>query len=269
MTEIEKSTPISDGAVSATAASVYHQRFVPSLFGQFPPHLLRHAAVRAGDHVLDVGCGTGIVAAAAAPLVGSSGRVAGLDPNPSMLTVAEQTAGSQIEWVYGAAESLPFEPASFDVVVSQFALMFFADAPAGLREMARVLKRHGRFAAMTWAHLPRSPGFEALVGILRRNGCDEAAEELVAPYTIGTPSALESIVRPAFPDATVEVVAGAATFPSIDDFISVNLDGWTMESMVDEEQREAITAAARAEFTCYTAADGSIRFPVAALVARA
>ena len=186
-----------------------------------------------------------------------------------MLTVAEQTAGTQIEWVHGAAESLPFEPASFDVVVSQFALMFFADAPAGLRETARVLKRHGRFAAMTWARLPRSPGFEALVDILRRHGCDEAAEELLAPYTIGTPSALESIVLPAFPDATVEVVAGAATFPSIDDFISVNLDGWTMESMVDEEQREAIMAVARAEFPGSTAADGSIRFPVEALVARA
>jgi ubiquinone/menaquinone biosynthesis C-methylase UbiE len=78
---------------------------------------------------LDVACGTGILAREIAWRVGTNGSVAGLDASRGMLAVAERSS-PEIEWRSGTAESLPFEEGSFDAVVSQFGLMFFADRAA-------------------------------------------------------------------------------------------------------------------------------------------
>jgi ubiquinone/menaquinone biosynthesis C-methylase UbiE len=87
--------------------------------------------------VLDVACGTGILASEASARVGPNGYVAGVDPNPGMLAVAARIAPS-IEWRKGTAELLPYPDQSFDAVVSQFGLMFFIDRHQALREMLRV-----------------------------------------------------------------------------------------------------------------------------------
>ena len=89
--------------------------------------------------MLDVACGTGVLARAVADRVGAKGSVVGLDVNPGMLAVAERLAPS-ITWRQGRAESLPFEKEDFDAVLSQFALMFFEDQVAALEEMKRVLR---------------------------------------------------------------------------------------------------------------------------------
>jgi ubiquinone/menaquinone biosynthesis C-methylase UbiE len=80
------------GQLTGSAADIYEQIFVPAIFAQWPPVLLDAAEVAPGHRVLDVGCGTGIVAAAATERVGADGWVVGLDPNESMLTVARRRA---------------------------------------------------------------------------------------------------------------------------------------------------------------------------------
>jgi ubiquinone/menaquinone biosynthesis C-methylase UbiE len=108
------------------AANAYEALFVPALFRQWAPRVADAAAIRDGQRVLDVACGTGILAREAESRVGAEGHVVGLDPNPGMLAVAARLA-PDVEWREGVAESLPFAGGSFDAVVSQFGLMFFRD----------------------------------------------------------------------------------------------------------------------------------------------
>jgi len=120
------------------AAKAYEAFFVPALFGQWAVKVLDAAHIQVGQRVLDVACGTGVLARAAITRIGSGGQVVGIDPNPGMVAVARQFE-PRVEWREGVAESLTFPNNSFDAVVSQFGLMFFTDRPQAIREMMRVL----------------------------------------------------------------------------------------------------------------------------------
>jgi SAM-dependent methyltransferase len=112
--------------------------------------LVKHARVRAGHRVLDVACGTGVVAVTAARL---GARVTGLDLTPELLTRARENAGIagvDIAWYEGDAEQLPFGDADFDVVLSQFGHMFAPRPEVAVGEMLRVLKPGGTIAFSTW-----------------------------------------------------------------------------------------------------------------------
>jgi len=112
--------------------------------------LLRHAGMSAGQRLLDVGCGTGVVAVSAAR---AGGLVTGIDLTPALLERARenaQIAEVDIEWQEGDVEQLPFEDAAFDVVVSQYGHMFAPRPDVALNEMLRVLKPGGTIAFSTW-----------------------------------------------------------------------------------------------------------------------
>jgi SAM-dependent methyltransferase len=112
--------------------------------------LVKHAKVHADQCVLDVCCGTGVVAVTAARL---GARVSGLDLTPELLERARensQTAGVEIDWREGDVESLPFEDAAFDVVLSQFGHIFAPRPEVAIAEMLRVLKPGGTIAFSTW-----------------------------------------------------------------------------------------------------------------------
>lgn len=117
-----------------------------------PPaaHLVRYAGVKTGQRVLDVGCGTGVVAITAARL---GARVTALDLTPQLLERARENsciAGVEVDWHEGDAEALPFADAEFDVVLSQFAHMFAPRPEMATAEMLRVLKPGGTLAFSTW-----------------------------------------------------------------------------------------------------------------------
>jgi SAM-dependent methyltransferase len=112
--------------------------------------LVRRANIKAGQRVLDVGCGTGVVAITAARV---GARVCGLDLTPELLERAREHSrliGSDIEWIEGDAEALPFPADSFDVVLSQFGHIFAPRPQVALAEMLRVLKSGGTIAFATW-----------------------------------------------------------------------------------------------------------------------
>lgn len=112
--------------------------------------LVRHAGIMAGQRVLDVGCGTGVVAITAAR---SGARVKAVDLTPELLERARENAriaGVEVEWREGDVEELPFADEEFDVVVSQFAHMFAPRPEVALREMLRTLKRGGTIGFSTW-----------------------------------------------------------------------------------------------------------------------
>src|SRR5262245_45317670 len=121
--------------VAGSAPEVYQRELVPAVFGPWAPILVELAHPRPGERVVDIACGTGVVARIAAARVGPSGSVVGVDLNPGMLTVARSiaTAGTPsapIQWHEASADKLPFPDSSFDIAYCQLGLQFFADRPA-------------------------------------------------------------------------------------------------------------------------------------------
>jgi ubiquinone/menaquinone biosynthesis C-methylase UbiE len=120
------------------AAKAYESLFVPAIFGQWAPKVADLAQIEAGHRVIDIACGTGVLAREVVSRTGPTGYVAGLDPSPGMLAVGNELAPN-IDWKEGVAESLPFPDGSFDRVVTQFGLMFFSDRQQAIHEMPRIL----------------------------------------------------------------------------------------------------------------------------------
>ena len=128
---------------------------------------LRYAGLKPGEHVLDAGCGTGVLTRLAAHAVGSGGRAVGIDPGPKMIAVARKNAAleaSRAEFKLAAIEDLPFEDASFDCALSSAMLHHLPPDVKlkGLSEVFRVLKPRGRLIAVDIA-LPANPLWWILV----------------------------------------------------------------------------------------------------------
>jgi SAM-dependent methyltransferase len=134
---------ISFETYSASAAENYERFFVPTIGAPLAADLVALAALSPGERVLDVACGTGVVARRALNLVGEAGRVVGADINAGMLAVA-RAAVPGCEWCEASAGELPFPDGTFDVVLCQLGLQFFPGKAEALRELNRVLIPGGR-----------------------------------------------------------------------------------------------------------------------------
>jgi SAM-dependent methyltransferase len=244
------------------AANAYESLFVPALFSQWAPMVADAARIQPGDRVLDVACGTGVLAREAARRTGPAGYVAGVDANPGMLEVARALAPST-DWHQGVAESLPFPDASFDVVISQFGLMFFSDRRQAVREMLRVLTPGGRLAVAVWDALDHSPAYAAEVALVERLAGEQAADALRAPFVLGDRIRLASLFVEAGVGA-VEVTThpGTANFPSIRVMVEADLRGWlpVMGVVLDEDQIERILAEAGRDLSPFLTAAGTVAF---------
>jgi len=134
--------------------NLYEQWWVPAIMGTCAEDLVDVACLQTGEKVLDVACGTGVVARVAARVGGESVSVTGTDINCDMLKAARRFAhpecAREIEWCVGDAARLPFEDSTFDVVLCQQGLQFMPDRDASMREMKRVLAPGGRLVASVW-----------------------------------------------------------------------------------------------------------------------
>jgi SAM-dependent methyltransferase len=248
------------------AAERYEAHFVPALFAEWAAPVVDAASVGRGDRVLDVACGTGVAAREALARVGAEGAVVGLDVDAGMLEVARRRA-SRIEWRTGRAEALPFPDSAFDAVLCQFGLMFFADPVTAVGEMRRVAKPGGRLALAVWDALQRNAGFATFVRLLSEHAGERAADALRAPFRLGDPALLQSLLgRAGLSDARVISREGRARFASLDDWIDIEVYGWLpiVGVSVAEDAVRALRAAARRELAGYGRADGSVEVPMRA-----
>ena len=118
--------------------------------GTAAPKVVKFAGINENDRVLDVGCGTGVLALTAARL---GAKVVGADLTPTLVERAIENSrifGLEVDFVESDVEQLPFENASFDCVISQFGHMFAPRPSVALSEMLRVLKPKGTIAFATW-----------------------------------------------------------------------------------------------------------------------
>lgn len=259
-------TEATTGQVDTGAADLYERFFVPALFGQWPARLLTLAEVGSGDRVLDVGCGTGVLARAARRGVGTSGSVTGVDPNDAMLAVAER-ADREVAWVKGVAEDLPIATATMDRVLCQFALMFFTDRKKAMAEIARVTRPGGGVVIATWAEVSTSPGYAAMVDLLRTVAGDGPADALLAPFSVGTESALYDVMAQEFADVQVRRWDGTARFPSVLHWLETDIRAWTLGPLISEDAFTELRERAPHDLVRFCEPDGSVRFSAPAIVA--
>ena len=248
------------GQVITSAAQVYEEFFVPALFQEWSPRVAQKAGIQTGDSVLDVACGTGIVARTVAQLVGERGSVIGLDVNEGMLSVARQKA-PHINWQHGVAEDLPFEDNHFDAVVCQFALMFFENRTKAIQEMMRVLRPNKKLVLAVWGSLYDTPGYNAMVNLLLRLFAEPAANALRAPFNLGDTDTLRALFRDAGIDnIQIDTINGTVQFPSLESWVYTDIKGWTLADMIDNTQYEQLQSEAKTALSQFVMDDGSVRF---------
>lgn len=240
--------------LEGSAAELYQRYLVPAITTKWAKDLVSCAQPRTGETVLDVACGTGVVARLAAERVGT-GQVTGLDLNAGMLAVARgiPNDGAPIKWIEGSALDLPFPPDSFDVVLCQLGLQFFPDQQRALREMRRVLSEPGRVAVSVYSPIERTPGAFAFVLALDDVLGADASRIKRAEHSFAEPAELETLLRASgFAVVDVQTVEQTVEFPSVLDYVRFQLLATPMTILLKEKtgtERQSIIAsvAARTE----------------------
>lgn len=206
-------------------AETYEGYMVPVLFEPWARRLVEIVDPQPGERILDVACGTGIVARVAASHAGPTAPVTGLDISPGMLDVARTSFGldgHEIEWVEGQAEAMPFPAFSFDVALCQFALMFFTDRHAALSEMHRVLDDDGRLGLSVWQEIERHPFYETLRDVLRWHLGTSGVGDI---FALGDAEALRTMVADAgFHTISIRSLSMTARFPDPEGFLAGEID---------------------------------------------
>lgn len=170
-------------------AQKYEQFFVPAIFGPWARVLVERAGPGTGQTLLDLACGTGIVARTAAPLLGPLGRVTALDLRPGMLAVARALPppkGADIEWVEGDATDTGLPDAGFDHIICQAGFQFFPDRVQAAREARRMLKDGGQLTLLVWQSIDRHPVYQALAEaeLPRLAPLGVSEEDLTMPFFV-------------------------------------------------------------------------------------
>ena len=231
------------------AAWQFETCVVPYFLGPWIPDLIGRASLQAGDRVLDVACGTGAVTRVAAVKVGSSGSVVGLDMSPEMVAVAKQVTGRlvpAIEWHIGDAARLPFADSSFDTVLCQQGLQFFADRQGAAREFRRVLSPSGKVAVAVWSKIENNNYFLAVGRAATRYLGEEVGRQYQTSFSLAKPVELRTLLLNAgFKSVEVKSLAKKMTLPPLEKFIQRHLASTSLAShfaAIDPETQAAFVA---------------------------
>lgn len=228
-------------------AELYEQALVEPIFQPWVEPLLESVHLSPGDSVLDVACGTGIVARLAKQRLGSSGKVVAVDVNPQMLAVA-RGVDSAIDWREGDAAALPLRHGEqFDIVLCQQGFQFFPDRAAAAREIHRALVKNGRLGISTWRPDEEFPLLRQLRSIAEKHvGVIDDRR-----HSLGDPGPLEAALRGAgFDDVRSQRLVRTIRFSDGSTFIRLNAMALVSMSaaaaaLSDEERQRLVAAIAR------------------------
>ncbi len=219
----EHTSPPTGWQLEQRGPEAYEEYLVPEMFEPWAERLIERVEPENDDSVLDVACGTGIVARRVASRLPDAGTVVGLDINEAMLAVAEESAADvtpTIEWQHGDATDIPFPDASFDLVFCQQALQFVDDPSVALEEMHRILAPGGRLGVSVWRPLEFNYAYVVLADALGRHVGDEAATMMRSPFPDWDGDDVRSLVRDQkFRAFSVIIEIGSMRYPSTEAFV--------------------------------------------------
>ena len=248
--------------ISVEIAETYEASFVPSLFAGLAEHLVAAAGITPGQRILDVACGTGIVARVAADRAGERGRVTGLDLNDAMLTVARRVR-PDLDWRQGDATSLPFPDRSFDVVLCQSGLMFVPDVAGAVREMARVAVDGGTVAVQVWSSLERQTGIQPLADAVARYAGREAVDLISTYFRLGDQDAFTAHFDAAGLRVTfVRSLPVTLRAPSIDEYVTTEVESTPLVSRISDDVYRRIREDARTGLAPFCDDAGGLALPL-------
>lgn len=264
--------------LDGSGPELYQRYLVPSITIKWAEDLVDRARLQVEDMVLDIACGTGVVARVAAERARQS-QVTGLDLNAAMLAVARKVTekGASIRWVQGSALDLPFPQGSFDIVLCQLGVQFFPDQGRALKEMWRVLKDAGRVAMSVYSPIERTPGAHAFVRALDEVLGASASTIKRSEHSFESPTQLEMLLkRSGFQGVDVQTVEQAIVFPSVLDYVRFQLVATPMTVLLKERtepERHAIIASVASKTASFSTpallAGGRFSFRQEAYVATA
>jgi ubiquinone/menaquinone biosynthesis C-methylase UbiE len=261
-------TPAETFSIPLEAAEAYEAIFVPNMFARWPAHLLDLAHVHAGDRVLDVACGTGIVARTAADRVGPEGTVTGIDLNENMLIVARRVR-PDVTYQQGDVAALPFPDDSFDAVLCQMGLMFFPDRVGALREMARVATAVGSVVVVVPADLDEQPAEGPLMDVAMRYAGPQARELLGTYFSCGRRVDVEGLVSAAGLRVTDALTATEPiSYESVDAYLTAEVESTPLRDLIDDATYDKIRAGAEEVLAPYVTAT-SVEVPLVGYVVAA
>lgn len=177
-------------AFGVKASENYERFFVPAIGKPLAEDLIQQAKLQAGETVLDVACGTGIVARLASIEMGSEGSVCGLDANPEMLAVA-RVLDETIDWYEASAEAIPLPDNTFDVILCQMGLQFVEDKPVAMHEMRRVLAPGGRLLLNVPG--PMHKLFAGMAAAMRDHISEQAAGFVSRVFSLYEPAVIQKL----------------------------------------------------------------------------
>lgn len=202
----------------------YEAVFVPSIFDALVRKTVDHIHLQKGGRLMDLACGTGVVARHMAPLLGEEGTIVAVDINPQMLSKARSLAapaGARVEWREGDATDLDAPDGTFDTVICQQGLQYLSDPAAGVRECRRILADRGQAVFSTWRGLSHVSLFKELVEVEARHLDKLGAtyEELAEPFLMDDAEELCNLLETAgFRQVAVTEASIEARFPSAANF---------------------------------------------------
>ena len=233
--------------------------------------LLRAAAIREGDRVLDVGCGTGSTTRAAAWLTGS-GTALGVDLSSPMLAVAadraRDTGAGNATYLQADAQVHPFQSDSFDVLLSRTGCTFFGDPVAAFTNLARATKPGGRLALLVWQPPSQNPWFTELTTALAAGRTlPTPPPEAPSPFALADPARVADILTTAgFATPECEALKEPMYWgPDVPTALHFTLGvlGWLLDDLDADARTRALTNLRRTLVAHYTWDDG-VTFPSAA-----
>jgi ubiquinone/menaquinone biosynthesis C-methylase UbiE len=205
--------------LSGDGPDAYEKYIVPAYTGAWAKEIVNRACLSEGEKILDVACGTGLVARIASEKQSSTDLIYGLDVNEVMVKKAQEIE-ENIKWHHSDVTDMPFPNNHFDVIFCQQGLQYFPDPALALKEMNRVLAGNGRILLSVWRPIEYSPFYASLYKVLEKYISIKAASTLSGAFNFGDLRKLKTLFANAgFNNININIVIKQMSYSPFDEFV--------------------------------------------------